>query len=69
MRQHDRIPVHIDDPRLGGNALGDLVNVILLGHPGSDVEELPDPGFGGKVADDAAEDCTSCASAARRAMR
>ena len=56
MRQHDRIAVHIDNPRLGGHAPGDLVDVVLLRHPGPDIEKLPDAGVPGEVTDDADED-------------
>src|SRR5690606_5169713 len=38
--QHDGVVVAVDDPRVGGDALGDLVEVGLGGDAGADVEEL-----------------------------
>jgi hypothetical protein len=39
--QHDRVVVAVDDPGLGRDLLGDLVQVRLGGDAGADVQELP----------------------------
>jgi hypothetical protein len=44
--QHDRVVVHVDDPRLRGQLLGDLVDVARGRDAGPDVEELADAGLG-----------------------
>src|SRR5690606_9465406 len=43
VHEHDRVIVHVDDPRLGRGAQRDLVHVLLGGEARADVEELPDP--------------------------
>ena len=54
--EHDRVVVHVDDPGLRRDRLGDLVGVARRRDAGADVEELPDPRLGGQVADGAAEE-------------
>src|SRR6185437_5457273 len=51
VREHDRVVVHVDDAAFRRDGLGDLVEVARRGDAGADVEELPDPGFPGQVAD------------------
>ena len=43
--------------RVTTSVLGDLVRVAHAGHPGANVEELPDAGLTSQVADDPAEEC------------
>jgi hypothetical protein len=44
--RHDlRVMIHVDDARLRGNALSDLVRVLDGGQAGTDVEELPQAGL------------------------
>src|SRR5690348_5088048 len=45
------VVVHVDDPGLRRDRLGDLVGVARGRDAGADVEELADPGFGGEEAD------------------
>jgi hypothetical protein len=45
-----------DHPGLRRRILGDLVDVARRGQPAADVEELPDPGLGGQVADRPAQE-------------
>jgi hypothetical protein len=54
--EDDRVVVDVDDPRVGGGLLGDLVRVVRRGDAGADVEELADPGLLGQVADGAGEE-------------
>jgi len=54
--QDDGVVVHVDDPGLRGDGLGDLVGVARRGYAGADVEELADAGLGGEVADHPAEE-------------
>jgi hypothetical protein len=51
MHQHERVVVHVDDPRLRRYLLSDLVSVVGGRQAGADVEELPDPGLAGQVTD------------------
>ncbi len=46
MDDRHRVVVDVDDPRVGGDGMGDLVDVALGGQAGADVEELPDPCVG-----------------------
>jgi hypothetical protein len=39
--EHDRVVVAVDDPGVGRDPLGDLVQVRLGGYAGADVQELP----------------------------
>ncbi len=55
MDQHKRIVVDIDNPRFGGDLLGDLVGVIDSRQPGPDIQELADPRVGSQVPHDAHE--------------
>ena len=50
MREDEGVVVDVDDPRLGRDALGDLVGVVGRGQAGADVEELPDAGLSRQVA-------------------
>jgi hypothetical protein len=43
--QHDWVVVDVNDPCLGGDRLGDLVEVGAGGDAGADVEELADAGL------------------------
>jgi hypothetical protein len=45
--EHQRIVVDADDAGLGGDALGDLVGVVVGGQSGADVEELADAEIAG----------------------
>ena len=56
MREDDRVVVDVDDPGLGCDRLRHLVEVARRRDAGAEVEELPDPGVGGEVADGAAEE-------------
>ena len=51
MAQHDRVVVDVDDPGLGCDRLGHLVDVAAGRHAGADVEELTQAGLAGQVAD------------------
>jgi hypothetical protein len=51
VRQHERVVVDVDDPRLGGHPLRHLVRVVGGGQPGADVQELPHPLVEGQVLD------------------
>src|SRR5262249_14696049 len=42
----DRVDVHVDDPGVGRDPLGDLVHVALGRDTGADVQELPDADAG-----------------------
>ena len=54
---HDeRVVVDVDDPRLRGDVLGDLVGVRRGRDSGTDVEELPDPVLAGQEGDDALQE-------------
>jgi hypothetical protein len=44
------VVVDVDDPGVGGDALGDLVGVLGGGQAGADVQELPEAGLAGQVA-------------------
>jgi hypothetical protein len=55
VRHRDLVVVHVDDARAGRGRLGDLVNVLLGGDAGPDVEELPDAGLASQVPDGPAE--------------
>ena len=55
MSEDDRIVIHVDNPGLRGDRLGDLVGVARGGNAGADVEELPDSRLAGEVADGAPE--------------
>jgi hypothetical protein len=57
VREHERVVVDVHDAGRRRGFLGDLVDVVRGGQPGTDVEELPDAGFGGQVPDGAAEEC------------
>jgi hypothetical protein len=48
---HQRVDVDVDDPGLRRQPLRHLVDVVGGRQTGADVEELPDPGLGGDVAD------------------
>ena len=50
MSQHDRVVVDVDDPGVRRDRLGDFMGVVRRWNPGSDVQELPDPCFAGKIA-------------------
>ncbi len=50
------VVVHVDDARVGGDGLGDLVDVALGGQAAAEVDELPDPGLAGEEADDPAQE-------------
>jgi cytochrome P450 len=52
----DIVVVDVDDARAGGRALGDLVDVVLRGDAGADVEELADAGRSRQVPHRAAEE-------------
>ena len=54
--EDDRVVVHVDDPGLRCDVLGDLVSVARRRDAGADVEELPDPRLPGEVADGTAEE-------------
>ena len=56
MHQHEGVVVHVDDPGVRSDLLGDLVGVVRGGQARADVEELCDPGVGGQVADRAGEE-------------
>jgi hypothetical protein len=43
VREDDRVDVDVDDPRVGGDLLRDLVGVPGRRQAGPDVDELPDP--------------------------
>src|SRR5690606_11027864 len=58
VHQHDRVVVHVDDPRVGRCRLRDLVHVRRRRNSGADVKELPDSRLGGEVPD-AAEQKTA----------
>jgi hypothetical protein len=58
VRQHDGVVVHVDHPAAGGHGLRDLVGVGRRGDAGPDVEELPDPGLRGQIADRALHEGT-----------
>jgi hypothetical protein len=49
VRQHDRVVVDVDDPRLRRRPLRHLVGVAGGGQAGADVEELPEAGLGRQV--------------------
>jgi hypothetical protein len=57
VRHGDLVAVHVDDPCAGRGRLGDLVDVLLGGDAGTDVEELPDAGLADQVPDGPAEKC------------
>jgi len=63
VREHDRVVVDVDDPRVRGGPLRDLVGVVRGGDPGADVEELPDAGLRGQVAHGPAEERAVAADA------
>jgi hypothetical protein len=44
MRQDQGIVVDVDDPRLRGDGLGDLMGIVRRRQAGPDIQELPDPG-------------------------
>ena len=54
--QHRRVVVHVNDPGVRRDCLGDLVHVPVGGQPGAEVEELPDARLGGQEPDRAAEE-------------
>jgi len=56
VRENDGVVVDVDDPRVRGDALGDLVDVLRGGQPGADVEELPDAVPPGQLRDGPAKD-------------
>src|SRR5690606_26881774 len=56
VRQHQGVVVDVDDARLGGDRLRELVGVARRGQPGADVEELAHPGLAGQVADPAPQE-------------
>jgi hypothetical protein len=55
VREDDRVVVHVDDPGLRRDRLGDLVGAARGRDAGADVEELPDPRLAGEVTDGPAE--------------
>jgi hypothetical protein len=52
----DIVVVHVDHARSWGGTLGDLVNVVISGDAGTDVEELADAGPAGQEPHGAAEE-------------
>jgi hypothetical protein len=54
--EHHRVAVDVDDLGFRCHELSDLVGVLHGGQPGADIEELPDPGLAGQVADRADEE-------------
>src|SRR5215471_11810005 len=42
MDRHDGVIVNVDNPRVGMGALGYLVDIVLCGQAGPNVDELPD---------------------------
>jgi hypothetical protein len=54
--QDQGIVVHVDDPGVGGDSLGDLVGVVGGRQAGADVQELANLGLTGQVADGAGEE-------------
>ena len=56
MGEHDGVVIDVNDAGFGRDPLGDLMGVASGRDAGADIEELPDPGLGGEVADDAAEE-------------
>jgi hypothetical protein len=43
------VPVHVDDPGVRCGLLGDPVNVVPIGYPGADVQELADAQLSGQM--------------------
>jgi len=56
VRQHQGVVVDVDDPRLGDDALGDLVGVVGGRQTGADVQELADARLTGQVGHGADEE-------------
>jgi hypothetical protein len=56
--EHDGVVVDVDDAGFRRDGLGDLVDVGGGGDAGADIEELPDPGLGGEVVHNPAEERT-----------
>jgi hypothetical protein len=56
MGQDQRVVAHVDDPGIGGHALGDLVGLVGGGQASADVQELPDLRLTGQVADGTGEE-------------
>ena len=56
MGQHDRVVVDVDDARLRGDLLRDLVHVARRGQPGPDVDELADADLADQEADHPPQD-------------
>jgi hypothetical protein len=56
VQDDDRVAVNVDDPRVRGGRLGDLVDVGGGGQARADVEELPDTPLRGEEIDDPAEE-------------
>jgi len=50
VRQHDRVIVHVDDPGLGRDRLGDLMGVARCRDASANIEELADPRLPGQEA-------------------
>jgi hypothetical protein len=46
LAEHDRVVVHVDDPRIRGHGLGDLMGVVRGRDAGLDIEELADARLG-----------------------
>ena len=53
--EHDRVVVHVDDPAVRRDPLGDLMGVLRGGQAGADVEELADSRLEREVAHRAVE--------------
>jgi hypothetical protein len=54
--EHHRVVIGVHDPRLRGDRLGYLMGVAPVRDAGPDVQELPDPGLRGEVADGPGEE-------------
>jgi hypothetical protein len=53
---HDQVVVDVDDPCIGGDSLGDLVDVALGRYASADVQELTDARLGGQIANRSAQE-------------
>jgi hypothetical protein len=49
--QHNRVVVHVDDPRFGPHGLGHLVRVVRRRDAGADIQELRKAGLRGQELD------------------
>jgi hypothetical protein len=56
VRHHHRVVVHVHDPGVGGDLLGDLVDVAPGRQAAAEVDELADAGLAGQEADGPAQE-------------